>query len=1074
MNKRCTKTFLSGIKKAFSGHVMKLLTLGIALQLTAFTAYAQTSIKVTGTVTDAAGQPLPGVTVKIKNTSAGGNTNSDGKFSINVPNEQAVLVFTFVGYTSQEVTVGTKRTIDVKLAENSTSLAEVVISTGYGGTIRKRDQTSATSSITAAQIQERQPLNLFDALQGQAAGVLVINDNGEPGGEGSITIRGPSTFSSDGQGTSPLYVIDGVITPNASLLNPNDIQNVEVLKDAASAAIYGSRAANGVILITTKRGVEGKPRLDVQYAYTMGELSHKIQSSNAADVRYYRRLQIGQTGYGSTDVDSLNPGRNSDNDLEELLLGNVAQKHDLKLSVGGGAKGLTYNASFNYLDDKGTSLNTYSKRIQSRINVDYQALKKLKYSANISFYRQTGNFVNIANQIRPVFDRPSNYLIYYPDGSLTSYINSKRNPVANALLEVNTREDYKTQFVNTLYYDITKDLKFTTALNAQLDDGQSVFFSPRFVNATTGTTNAARNGFNKRFYYEAQAYLNYNKTFNKYHNVSATLGVSRDRARFDNVALSGTNFVLENVTTITGSNITDLTAQRVNAYAVSTGSYFGRLGYNYKGRYILQGVFRSDASSRFGPDNRSVIFPAASVGWRFTDEKFFSWTKKILDDGKLRFSYGAGGNDAIGPYESIPLVEIGGNSYNGVSGISTTTSFANSAIKWEPTVTKDLGLDLNFFGGRLGATFDAYIRTTSDLLYNRQFPRETGYSSIRVNLGSIENRGLEFLLTGTPITNKNFTWTVNANVSFERGKILKLYNHENFIATGTGGVSGGNARYLIQEGGRIGNFYGWKNLGVYQYDVSNAYTPDGQRLTPVGITVTKTGQGITGREAKSTADHYELNGQVYAGQVVQKKTSAGVTLLGGDTEWQDLNNDGFIDDNDRQVIGNAQADIYLGFINNFSYKRFSLSFIINSTLGGQVYNQFKQNLTNFANSGGPSLPEAIYGAWTKQGDIAAYPYYPDKDTRGSQRSGGNSLFLENASFIRLSNARFTYKLDTRWAHIVFAKSLAAYVYGVNLVTYTNYTGFDPEFTPSNGLTPGDDTGRYPKRREVGFGLNIGF
>lgn len=1065
MNINCTQIILSGVRSLTSIRGARLLMfLALWIQMMSTEIYAQT-LRVTGTVTDSNGDPLPGVSVRVKGTTTGISTDISGKFTLNLTNRGVTLIFSYVGFTTKEEPLNGRSVINITLNENTNTLNEVVVvQTGYGGTARKRDLTSATSTVTATQIEERQPLNLFDALQGQAAGVLIMNDNGEPGAEGSITIRGPSTFSSEGNATNPLYVIDGVISQNASALNPNDIQNVEVLKDAASAAIYGSRAANGVILITTKHGAEGKPRLDVQYVYTMGKIAHQIQQSNPVDIRYYRQLQ----GQLNVLTDSLNPGLNSANDLQDLLLGNLGQKHDVRFSVSGGQKGLLYAGSLNYLDDKGIALNSYSKRVQSRINVDYQALKKLRYSTNLTLYRQTGNLANINNSIRPVFDRPSSYLIYYPDGSLTSYINSKRNPVAYALLETNTREDYRIQFVNTLNYDILKDLKFTAALNTQLDNGQRVQFTPRYISTAQGTTNSAVNQFNKRFYYEAQAYMNYNKTFGD-HTISATLGVSRDRYRRDDVYLTGTNFVLENVTTITGSNLSSLSQQRVSAGAVSTGSYFGRINYNYKGRYILQGVYRNDASSRFGKDNRSGGFPAGSIGWRFTDEKFMSWTKRVLDDGKLRFSYGTGGNDAIGEYESIPRVEIGGNSYNSVSGISTTPGFSNSTLKWETTVTKNLGLDLSFLHGRLGFIADAYIRTTRDLLYDRQMPKETGYNTIKVNVGNIENRGLELVLTGNPV-NKALNWTINANVTFERGKLLKLYNGESFIATGTGGVSGGNARYLVAEGGRIGDFYGWKNLGVYQYDVSNAYTPDGRKLTPVDVTVS----GGAGRTGTSAVGHYELDGQEYSGQIVKKKDQNGNILLGGDTEWQDINNDGIINDNDRFIIGNAQADAYLGFVNNFSYKKFSLSFIINSTIGGQVYNQFKQNLTNFANNGGPSLPEAIYGAWTKQGDIAAFPYYPDKDTRGSQRGGGNSYFLEDASFIRLSNARLTYRLDSKLASRVFARSVSAYVYGVNLLTYTNYTGYDPEFTPSSGLTPGEDNGKYPKRREIGFGLNIGF
>jgi TonB-linked SusC/RagA family outer membrane protein len=1038
---------------------LKLFMLIAVLQMLAVATYAQ-AIKITGTVTDSKGEALPGVSVKVKGTSLAVSTTNSGKYSIGVPDNSSVLVFTYIGSKAKEEIVGSRKVIDVKLEDDANSLNEVMVSTGYGGVARKKDLTSATATVTSAQIEERQPLNLFDALQGQAAGVFIVNDNGEPGAEGKITVRGPSTFSSDGNGTNPLYVIDGVITPDASILNPNDILNIEILKDAASSSIYGSRAANGVILITTKRGQEGKARFDVQYVYTMGKLAHKIQAPNADDIRYYRKLQAGVTfGGQGTFTDSLNPSFNTDNDLQELLLGNTGQKHDVRVTISGGQKGLIYSGSFNYLDDKGTALNSYSKRLQSRINLDYQALPKLKYSANISFYRQTGNFTNINNSVRPVFDRAGFLRVFYPDGTLTSYLQSKRNPVANALLEDNTREDYKIQFVNTVNYNIVKDLVFTAALNAQYDDGKTVYFQPRFLSAN-GNENLGRNGFTNRFYYELQTYLNYSKSFGN-HNFKALAGFSRDRRKNDEVFLEGKGFIVENTRTITGANIVDLSRQRVTSSAASTASGIARLEYNYKSKYILQGVMRQDASSRFGLENRAGTFFAGSAAWRFTDEKFMAWTKKFLDDGKLRFSYGSAGNDPIADYESIARIEIGQNSYNGVAGAATLPNFSNPDIKWENTVSKNWGADLTFLKGRLGFSADYYIKTTNDLLYDRQLPKETGYNTVKINVGNIQNKGFELALNGTPISGEKFKWAVNANATFEKGRITKLFDGQEFIA--------GN-KHLISEGGRVGDFYGWKNLGVYQYDASNAYSPDGRRLTPINVTVTTTGS--TGRAATSTAERYDLDGQPYAGQIL-KKSSNNAVLLGGDTEWADINNDGVINDGDRHVIGNAQPDAYLGFVNNFTYKNYSLSFIINTTIGGQVYNSFKQGLTNFANANGPSLPEAIYGAWTKQGDIATYPYYPDKDIRGSQRLNGNSYFLEDASFVRLSSARFTYRLDSKVANKFLARSVSAYIYGVNLLTYTNYTGYDPEFS-SPGLTPGDDNGRYPKRREIGFGLNIGF
>jgi len=1039
---------------------IKLLMLFVALNLITGFASAQTSIKVTGTVTDSKGETLPGVSVKVKGTAIGGTTSAEGKFSVTVPNEKAVLVFTYVGFTAKEETVGSRKVINVKMADNTTTLNEVVVSTGYGGTARKRDLTSATASVNAKQIEERQPINLFDALQGQAAGVLIVNDNGEPGAEGSVTVRGPSTFSTEGNGSNPLYVVDGVITDNGAAINPNDIQNIEVLKDAASAAIYGARAANGVILITTKRGVEGKPRMDVQYAHVFGQLAHRIQQANAEELRFYRKLQNGNLNGSSGELtDSLNPSFNTDNDLQDLLLGNVGHRNDLKIGMSGGQKGLTYYGSANYLDDRGTALNTWIKRVQSRVNVDFQASKRLKYSTNLSFYWQTGNFTSINNSLRPVFDRPSYLRIYYPDGSLTSYLGTKRNPVANALLEDNGRETFKTQFSNTLNYQILKGLNFTAAFNAQLENESTTYFQPRFLD-DNGNENLGRNGTSKEFYYEAQGYFNFNRVFAKNHTVTALLGVSRDRTKNEFMNIEGRNFISEDVHYVTGTNMVDLTKQRSGASAFSLASLFFRPGYNYKGRYIVQGTFRNDASSRFGSSNRSGVFLSGSAAWRFSDEKFMGFSKNILQDGKLRYSYGTLGNDASGNYEHLQRIVVGTTQYNGVGGAMLTDKFSNNTIRWENTTTENWGLDLSFLKGRLGLTTDYYIKTTSDLLYDRQLPKETGFTTMKVNLGTIENRGLEIALNATPVSGRNFKWNLIGNISFERGKILKLYNGQEFIA--------GN-KHLIREGGRIGDFYGWKNLGVFQYDCSNAYTEDGRLLTPVNVTVV---EGSTGRNSTATCDGYELNGTPYTGTVYNKYAN-GAKLLGGDTIWEDINNDGVIDDADRHVIGNYQPDYYLGLINNISYKSFSLSFIINTTVGGQVYNSFKQNLTNNSSSNGPALPEAIHGSWARQGDIAIYPYFPDKDTRGSQKANGNSMFLEDASFIRLSSARLTYRLKPSSSKKFFMNNLSAYIYGTNILTWTNYTGYDPEFS-SSALTPGDDNGKYPKRRELGLGINIGF
>ena len=1028
----------------------------------ASSAIAQNPIQVAGMVKDSKGNPLTGVSVKVKGTNVGTTTDEKGEYRINVPGTESVLVFSYVGSVDQSLPVGTNRVLNVSLAEKSNDLNEVIV-IGYGQTQKKRDVAGAISSVSNKQIQERQPINLFDALQGQAAGVLIMNDNGEPGAEGSIQIRGANTFTAEGN--KPLYVIDGVISDNGSAINPNDIERVEVLKDASSASIYGARSAAGVILITTKKGREGKPKMDVQYSKVYGWLSHKIQVANASELRLYRKIQAGNiNGTAGGFTDSLNPSFNSDNDYQELLLGNRGDRDDIKLSVSGGEKSMSYYGSLNYINDKGIALNTWNKSLQSRINTEFRASPKFKYTNNLAFYWSFGNFTSINNSVRPVFDRPSYLRVYNPDGTLTSYLRSKRNPVANALLEDNTRETLKAQMNNQIDFQITRDLKFTTSFNAQLTSFQGFYFQPRFLD-DNGNENFGRNDLNKAFFWLLQGFLNYNKKFGD-HSVTALLGAEKDRQKDDALHMEGKDYVIETAHYVKGAFIDNLTKQSASGSAVSTASAFGRINYSFKERYILQGTYRRDASSRFAPENRIGNFLSGSVAWRFSDENFMKWSNSVLNDGKFRFSWGQTGNDRVGNYDYLQLMNQGNNSYNGIAGASLTNNFGNPELTWEATEQKNAGVDLSMFRGRIVFAADYYIKTTHDLLYAKPLSSQTGFATVKVNIGTIETRGLEFQLNTVPVSTKAFTWTLNGNIAFERGKIVSLEGGQPFIT----------GKWLVEEGGRIGNFYGWKNLGIYASDAHNAYDTLGNKLTPEGIVVTKRpgATGSTPRDSLATATSYNSNGKPYTGLVI-KKTNGSVPLLGGDTEWEDINNDGIIDDLDRRIIGNAQPDFYFGIINNFSYKQWSLNVIFNGTIGGTVYNTFKQNLTNNSSSNGPTLPESIYAAWVRQGQEGAiYPYFPDKDARGSQRGSGNSYFLEDASFIRLSSARLSYRFKQSLAKKAFLNNASLYVYGINLLTWTNYSGFDPEFSSSNALQVGEDNGRYPKRRELGMGVNIQF
>ncbi|TZF83092.1 TonB-dependent receptor [Pedobacter sp. BS3] len=1049
MNKKFTRAFLPP-EKAFALNAgrLRIFLLMAVLQLLITAVYAQSTIKVTGTVTDSKGEPLPGVSIKVKGTPAGTSTNANGKYTITVPDAKSVLTFTYVGFVTKEESVGSRTVINIKLSENVSDLDEVVV-TGYGSAVRKRDLTGAIASVSSKDIQERQPVTLYDALQGQVAGALVMNDNGDPTGEGTIQIRGASTINASG--TGPLYVIDGVISDDANFVNPADIESFEVLKDASSAAIYGARGANGVIIITTKRGQEGKPSITVQYTHTLGELAHKLPAVTAADLRYYRAHRDNKTT-GAV-ADSVNHYMNQDNDFQDEML-RTAHKQVASLTLRGGQKGLTYYSGVNYTDDRSIVINSWAKMLQTKLNVDYQASPKLKISNNLAFAYQSGNDIPVGTSVNVLFDRNPWTSLYNPDGSMSSYVESKRNPVAYALYEIHKRNYLTAQYNIQLNYKIYKDLQFTTLFNAKARNNQYTNFSPKWLTSKGEGNASGTNELSKDFNWEYQAFFNYNKTLAGSHNITGMLGFSADRRRYDDFYFAMSQYLNETIYTSNAAGLLDLAKTTTFATANSDASLFGRLGYNYKGRYLVEGTYRRDGSSRFGSNNKYGNFFSGSAAWRFSDETFMKWSKSFLEDGKLRYSVGQTGNDAINDYGSVSLINFGDEFYNLVSMGALSTTMGNTNIKWESTTQQNLGLDLSLFKGKVSVSVDAYKKVTSNLLYDKKLPAETGFVSTFINLGTITNKGLEIAIGGTPVSKKDFQWSTNVNASFQQGKITKLADNSSFLS---------GDKWLIQEGGNIGDMYMFKNLGVYQYDVSNAYDEHWNLLTPVGVS----------SDGKA-AEGYLLNGQPYTGVVQQMKDgSSGRVLTGGNTIWQDTDHNGVIDNNDKAILGNGVPKYYFGFVNNFRYKQFSLNVIFNGSLGYQVYNKVANGQNRNSSTYSPPTPDAIYNSWQKQGDIAKYPYFPNKDTYGDMRYGINSLYLEDGDFIRLSSAKLTYTLDNKIAKRFKAKSANVYVFGQNLATWTNYSWFDPEFS-SKGLNIGEDSGKYPKRREIGLGVQLIF
>jgi len=1048
MNKNCTKqtpfsmnTFLQK-----SGG-LKALMLLVLLQILGSATYAQT-IKVTGTVTDVKGEPLPGVSVKLKGTAVGTSTAANGKYSLMVPGSSSVLSFTFIGYVHQDQTVGAKTIINIKMAEDQSSLDEIVV-TGYGQSVKKRDLTGSISSVSSKDIEERQPVTLFDALQGMAAGVLVTNDSGDPAGQGTIQIRGASTINAEGNG--PLYIIDGIMSADAEFVNPTDIESIEILKDASSTAIYGARGANGVILITTKSGKDGKPLINGTYTSTYAKLAHKLRTTTADELRMYRAYR--GNGNGAS-VDSLNPYLNADNDFQDLLF-RTGRKQVMNLSLSGGKSGNKYYGSLNYLNNDAIILNSRLKRLQAKVNVDNKLTSNLKISNNLAFAYQNGNEIPVGNTAKQVFEKNPWTSIYRPDGSLAGYVESKRNPVAYALLYQDVDNNYTAQYNMRVEYDFLKSLKFTTLFNGTLNSNSTDTFSP--ASLTQGGTGDATgtNFFYRKFGWEYQAFLTYNRTFGKDHVFSALGGFSADRNKTDTYNVGMFNYLSEAINTSNAGTI-DLTKVRTAANAASSASFFSRANYSFKGKYLAQTSYRRDGSSKFGVNNQYGNFFSGSAAWRFSDEKFMSWSKKFLVDAKLRYSIGQTGNDAISGAAQYTLMDFGEQYYNGYSAAAESISMGNSKVQWESATMSDIGLDLTLLKGRMTFTADYYSKITANLLYNNEIPKEAGKSKSVINLGKIQNTGLEFTLGGTPVSNKNFSWNVTGNISFTKGIVKELANHVPYQA--------GNIFYLY-EGGSIGDMYVWKNLGVYQYDVSNAYDAQGRKLTPEGIT-------INTEKNTSTAAGYSLNGQPYTGTVYQKKRN-GVVLQGGDTEWLDVNNDGIIDDSDIVIGGNGIPKYFFGFNNTFRYKRFSLNFLFNGQVGNSIYNAVKNGQNTNSSTYSPPTYDAILGSWQKQGDIAQYPLFTRKDDRGSIKNGYNSLYIEDGTFIRLSSVRLSYSVNPKLLTKVGVKSAQIYLFGTNLATWTNYSWYDPEFS-SKTLEIGVDNGKYPKMREAGFGINVNF
>ncbi len=1012
--------------------------------------------KVQGTVSDVKG-PLPGVSVKVKGSAIGTVTDGNGRYSLNAPDGNGTLVFSFVGYTTQEVSIANKSQINVVLVETPKSLSEVVV-VGYG-TQKRADLTGSVGSVSSRQLQERPQTNLEQELAGKIAGVNVSTNSGEPGGDTRIRIRG---YSSINTSTDPLYVVDGIVwTAGGNSINPNDVATIDVLKDASSTAIYGTRGANGVILITTKRGSKNRPSTVSYDSYgSLSKMAKEIPVLNAkeflavedqsyANIKKYDPVGWAAGKYANNDPKLLRTpliGKLFDANLNPLYdvdwqkaTTRTAYSQNHNLSFTGGSENINYGLFLNYADDEGIILNSYLKRYNARLTLDNQIKPWLKVGATLNYNTQdqrAGSYGTGGNNIpRMLIEMIPIVPIKYPDGTYgkrTDYPNMEGgdNPVAQAL-EIQRLAKLRV-FSGNGYanIDLFKGLSFRSVLGVTTSANYYPSSQTGLVGGSTAnqTYSSASLGENNNTFWEWQNYFTYNNTFNKIHALNVVVGTERQNFQQLSFATStqGLSDNFYQYYNLGAGSIPGLPSSNYTAWQMQ--SFYGRINYGYQDKYLVTLTGRTDGSSRFGENVKYGFFPSAALAWRVSQEDFLK-DNKTISDLKVRLSYGLTGNSEIGQYRSLANINTTNYVFGGSQAIGTTqTSIGNSQLQWEKTAEYDLGISFGLFDNRITLEADAYSKKTQALLLNAPLPETSGFNSVYKNIGKLENRGLEFSLNTANIKTKDFSWSTNFNISFLKNKILALGASNDDIFLGPVFLSQFN---LMRVGLPAGSFYGYQVLGTW-------------------------GTGEATQAAK-------------------------YGLLPGDLKIQDTNGDGRVTSADKVVLGKSIPDGYGTFSNNFNYKSFDLGVELQFNYGNQIMNLTKhsgQDRTGQANS-----YATVLDAWTptNQNTFIA----EDRPAYVRYQTEIYSTKVENGSFIRGRAVTLGYNFSNNILSKINLSRLRIYAQAQNLFVITKYTGYDPEVStyngsvnfnqgPSSNFTQNIQFYDYPKPRTFLLGLNATF
>jgi TonB-linked SusC/RagA family outer membrane protein len=1054
------------------------LLLGLLLCVMPAVSFAQGGgVTVKGKITSSTGETLPGVSIVVKGTTTGTVTDVEGDYSLNVPDPNSTLVISYVGFLTEEEPINGRTTINVQLAQDVKTLSEVVV-IGYGAQSR-RDITGSIASVKGEDIKAV-PLPSVDALlQGRAAGVQVTTSSGAPGAGVQVKVRGNTSINA---GNEPLYVIDGVPVRSQSFggelaqggnsnpmadINPNDIESIEVLKDASTAAIYGARAANGVVLITTKRGAQGATQVDFSHYTGVQRSPRRLPLLNGAEAKTYMiesRINFGENTFEDWPQLFDDPTRedyhyyNNDVDWQDIVLRNaVIQNYNLGLR--GGENKIKYAVSAGYFDQEGVVINSDYKRFTARINLDYALSKKVRFGNSLSFTRSHAKRLDIGGEYnRAPYNMALQALPFFPiwqqdslgvdqEGQYyTGLVWGRGNPLAMANQLKN--DMFTNRMIGTIFgeYDIIPGLTFRTSFGIDYGGVRENRFTPREAISNGQREAVAQNTEDLTWLNENT--LTFNRTFNERHSFSALLGHSQQESKWDRLRAAGRNAPSDDIETLNMSAQLDEVYSYVSRWGIS--SVFGRATYIYNDKYSVSANLRRDGSSRFGAKNKIAVFPSVSGYWRVSAEPFMQGLT-FVNDLKFRASYGQTGNQNIGDFQARARYGNAGN-YMGIGGIAPE-NFEVSDLSWETTTQFDLGLDLSLLNNRLTFITDYYIKTTSDLLIALQLPSTSGFATSLQNVGKTQNEGVELGILGRVLTGK-LKWDVNFNIAHNNNIVKELPEGKDILQTEwiyTG---------LAREGQQLGTFFGWEALGVFSRD-EDAY------LTQIG----------TDANGKPL---YDLAGNVPGGEValdadgkpmsLRNVSQNGEKFNGGDMIFRDTNRDGVIGDDDRFIIGRAQPKFFGGFNNSLSYGGFDLSFFFQYQYGNDVMNNMRRNLEGMESENNQSA--AIQRRWRKQGDVTDMPKAVFRDPKGNAR-GSSTRWMEDGSYLRLKTITLGYNLPESLLKRTFIKSARFYTTGQNLLTFTKYRGVDPEFT-GGIIVGGIDWATYPQPRMITLGLNAGF